>query len=181
MHFPSKPFKSTAFIVALALCLGAAVGAGAVMLTHGSPSSARASEAPTPPALASVTATDTLQALMSGVDAPPPPIAQDTTAEVVAGPPGADGIDGVDGAPGADGADGPEGPEGPRGAKGSVGATGTAGIGLTPVGYDGGGYEIRSPDGNSYRIHVTNFGIVFQGPSSTQIWNDASHFQTLVP
>lgn len=127
------------------------------------------------------------------------------------GPAGADGLDGADGAPGADGvagADGATGPEGSQGPDGSVGATGPAGsvgatgpagsvgatgpagsvgetgpagAGLTPVDSDGGGFELRSPDGVSYSIHVTNHGIIFQGPSTTEVWSDTSHFQTLVP
>ncbi|MDR3685596.1 MAG: hypothetical protein P4L93_01375 [Coriobacteriia bacterium] len=109
---------------------------------------------------------------------------------------GADGANGADGAAGADGATGPEGPQGPKGSigatgpagsigatgpAGSVGATGPAGAGLTAVSHDGGGFEFQSPDGVSYRIHVTNTGIYFEGPTTTEVWSDTSHFQTLVP
>jgi hypothetical protein len=93
------------------------------------------------------------------------------------GPAGIDGVDGADGADGADGETGPAGEDGADGADGSVGATGPAGIGLTAVDHDGGGFELQSPDGVSYRVHVTNSGIVFEGPSSTQVWSDSSHFQ----
>jgi hypothetical protein len=103
---------------------------------------------------------------------------------------GADGADGVDGAAGADGengADGETGPQGsvgatgPAGSAGTTGPAGPAGPGLTAVDHDGGGFEFRSPDGVSYRIHVTNNGIEFTGPDTTQVWRDTSHFQTLVP
>jgi hypothetical protein len=96
------------------------------------------------------------------------------------GPAGAEGPPGADGEAGAAGEIGPAGPTGPvgkTGPAGSVGATGFAGVGLTPVDHDGGGFELRSPDGVSYRLHVTNKGIVFEGPSGTEIWSDASHFQ----
>jgi hypothetical protein len=100
---------------------------------------------------------------------------------------GADGVDGAAGTDGTNGEDGEAGPEGPEGSvgatgpAGSVGATGPAGIGLTAVDRDGGGFEFRSPDGVSYRIHVTNTGIVFAGPTTTQVWSDSTRFQTLVP
>jgi hypothetical protein len=100
---------------------------------------------------------------------------------------GLDGAAGTDGLAGADGAEGPAGPEGPAGSvgatgpAGSVGATGPAGPGLTAVTTNGGGFELQSPDGVSYRIHVTNAGIVFSGPNSTQTWSDTSRFQSLLP
>lgn len=108
-----------------------------------------------------------------GVDAVPIP-----------GPAGPEGPAGADGEPGADGEAGPAGVDGPAGAAGeigplgSVGATGPAGLGITAVEHDGGGFEIQSPDGVSYRIHVTNRGIVFEGPSTTEVWSDSSHFQS---
>jgi hypothetical protein len=94
------------------------------------------------------------------------------------GPAGVDGADGADGEVGPAGEAGPAGEDGAGGADGSVGATGPAGIGLKVVEHDGGGFELQSPDGVSYRIHVTNSGIVFEGPSTSQIWSDSSHFQT---
>jgi hypothetical protein len=94
------------------------------------------------------------------------------------GPEGPAGADGEVGPAGAAGPTGPAGAAGKTGPAGSVGATGSAGAGLTPVEHDGGGYEIQSPDGVSYRIHVTNRGIVFEGPSGTEVWSDSSHFQT---
>lgn len=103
-----------------------------------------------------------------------------------AGPTGPAGAVGLDGAEGAPGPAGPMGPTGPTGAKGepgspgSVGATGTAGIGLAPVEHDGGGFELVSPDGSSYRIHVTNSGIIFEGPTTKQVWSDSSHLQAQV-
>jgi hypothetical protein len=96
-----------------------------------------------------------------------------------AGPAGIDGVDGADGEVGAAGEAGPAGETGTvgqAGPAGSVGATGPAGAGVTAVDHDGGGFEIQSPDGVSYRIHVTNRGILFEGPSSTQVWSDSSHF-----
>lgn len=105
------------------------------------------------------------------------------------GPAGADGAAGVDGAAGADGAEGPAGSSGATGsvgatgsagATGSVGATGPAGLGLMPVAGDSGGLELVSPDGISYRIRVTNAGILFVGPTTSQLWTDSSHFQ-MVP
>ena len=136
-----------------------------------------------------------LQVIMSGLDtsAATDSQAASETAEVPAGAEtvaGVDGAPGADGAAGVDGATGPEGPQGPEGPAGSVGATGPAGsigatgpagVGLTPVDHDGGGFEVQSPDGVSYRIHVTNQGIFFEGPTTTEVWSDTSHFQTLVP
>jgi hypothetical protein len=104
--------------------------------------------------------------------------------EGVAGVDGVDGAAGLDGADGADGADGEAGPQGSVGATGpagSVGATGPAGLGFTVVDTDGGGFEFRSPDGVSYRIRISNNGIKFVGPTTTEVWSDTSHFQTLVP
>jgi len=110
------------------------------------------------------------------------------------GPEGPAGLDGADGAAGADGAQGPEGPAGPAGDQGpegpqgsvgatgpagSVGATGPAGPGLTAVQDNGGGFALVSPDGVSYRIHVTNTGIRFEGPTTSEVWTDASHFSLL--
>lgn len=110
------------------------------------------------------------------------------------GPAGADGAAGLDGAPGADGAAGPEGPVGPEGPagpqgsvgttgpagpEGSVGATGPAGLGLTATTDDGGGFELVSPDGKSYRIDVTNAGIWFDGPTTHEVWTETSHFEPL--
>lgn len=109
------------------------------------------------------------------------------------GPAGTDGAAGVDGAEGPAGPDGPAGPPGPvgpegsagatgpAGSEGSAGATGPAGPGLTPTAVDGGGFELVSPDGVSYRIHVTNTGILFVGPKTTEMWTDTSQFQSLVP
>jgi len=88
---------------------------------------------------------------------------------------------GATGPAGSVGATGPAGSIGATGPAGSVGATGPVGIGLTLVDRDGGGFELQSPDGVSYRIHVTNQGIIFEGPTTTEVWSDTSHFQTLVP
>jgi hypothetical protein len=89
----------------------------------------------------------------------------------------------TEGAAGADGAEGPMGPEGPAGAEGaagadgSVGATGPAGIGLSMLEEPTSAVAVVSPDGTSYRVLVTNTGVVFQGPATTQTWSDTSHFQ----
>lgn len=105
----------------------------------------------------------------------------------VAGADGTNGVDGAEGPAGPAGADGsvgatgPAGPQGSTGATGSVGATGPASPGLTPTSLDGGGLQLQSPDGLSYRIHVTNAGIVFEGPTSRQVWVNVVGFQTLVP
>jgi len=206
MRFLRNMFQSTTFVVVLAIATTVAMGAGAVWLDqrqHDLPTaSAQVAAAPV------VTKAPVgLSVLMSGDGATSPDSAEssETAAAGADGPagadgaPGADGLPGADGAAGADGAEGPAGPEGPQGSvgatgpagsvgatgapgpQGSIGATGPAGIGLTPVEHDGGGYEIQSPDGVSYRIHVTNAGIVFEGPTTTQIWSDTSHFQSLLP
>ena len=119
-----------------------------------------------------------------------------TAAAGPAGPEGPAGLDGAAGADGADGATGPEGPAGPAGDQGpagpegsvgatgpagSVGATGPAGAGLTPVQDNGGGFALTSPDGVSYQIHVTNAGIRFEGPTTSETWTDTSHFESLLP
>ena len=148
---------------------------------------------------ASATSTvDGLQVVMAGAEPTSTPSAESSadtadasavSGEPVAGADGLPGADGADGAPGADGAEGPAGPAGPRGSvgatgpAGSTGATGPAGLGLVAVDTGGGGVEMRSPDGVSYRIRVTNSGIVLQGPTTTETWNDTSHFQpfSLVP
>jgi hypothetical protein len=65
-----------------------------------------------------------------------------------------------------------------------VGATGPAGVGLAVV-QDASGtptaFAILSPDGVSYRLLVTDTGIFLQGPTTTQVWTDTSHFQSLLP
>lgn len=185
-------------LVAIAAAL-AGGGVQYVASRANSPTTARSATAYASPA--STNAPEGLQLLMAGDAAHTEASAAvssagaaDTEAaegaEGAAGLDGAAGADGVDGAAGTDGADGTDGevgPEGPAGSvgatgpAGSVGATGPAGIGLTAVDRDGGGFEFRSPDGISYRIHVTNSGIVFAGPKTTQVWSDDSRFQALVP
>jgi hypothetical protein len=96
----------------------------------------------------------------------------------------ADSSAGTGGAAGPEGPEGPEGPAGLDGAAGADGATGPRG----PAGADGVGLAVSteptpsvavvSPDGTSYRIIVTNDGIYLQGPTTTQVWTDASHFPT---
>jgi hypothetical protein len=101
--------------------------------------------------------------------------------DVVATDSGVTGLDGPEGPEGPQGEQGLEGPQGPRGSRGSAGATGTAGLGLAAVTQDGGGLSMVSPDGGSYRIVVTNSGIWFHGPTTSQLWNESTHFQSLLP
>jgi len=207
MQFLGKLFRSTTFIVVIVVLATAGASAGAILYARGkakpravTASSRHATAAPT-----ETTAASDLQVLMGGTDASATNDAQSGSGAAggVEGPAGADGGDGLDGAAGADGAngadgvagaDGPAGPKGSVGATGpagsvgatgpagSVGATGPAGLGLTPVDRDGGGFEIQSPDGVSYRIHVTNHGIIFETPTTTEVWNGAwQQPQTLVP
>jgi hypothetical protein len=100
-----------------------------------------------------------------------------TDESAAAGADGPEGPEGPAGADGADGIDGADGAEGPQGVEGSVGATGPAGPGLVETEEDGGGLAVVSPDGASYRIVVTDLGIWFRGPTTSQFWADSSHFQ----
>jgi len=191
---------NTVALVALgsALVVG---GVYAVARGAGNSSAGRAEAVGAPGA--SLVATGALQVIMGQDDGGSSGDASANDSGVLGpeGPAGVDGASGLDGAPGADGVAGTngetgpageQGPEGPAGPEGSVGATGPAGSqgatgapgpGLAAVTTNGGGFELQSPDGHSYRIHVTDNGIVFYGPSSVQIWTDSTHFQTatLVP
>jgi hypothetical protein len=127
-------------------------------------------------ATATVPAAPTIGALMS---APDPSLQIDRLGAFTAETTDSGSSD-QQGPAGADGADGPEGPagaDGAPGADGSVGATGPAGIGLTVSEEPTPSVSIVSPDGTSYRIVVTNDGIYLQGPTTTQVWSDTSHFQ----
>jgi hypothetical protein len=205
MQFPQVAFRPavSTFIVAL---VAAGIGAaGALSVSH-SNTAAPAQAAAVTAAAAVSKAPEDLQVIMQGDEsAGSSPSVQQASAPQSAGADGpagldgaagADGAAGLDGAAGADGAVGADGPAGPEGPQGSLGATGPAGsagatgpagpvgpsgVGLTAVDHDGGGYEIMSPDGISYRIHVTNRGIIFEGPATTEVWSDTSHFQTLIP
>lgn len=193
---------STTSLVLVAAAAALAGGGVQYVASHmGAPATAPARSATAYASPAATDAPEGLQLVMAGntaqteaSSATGPAGASHTEAtegaEGPAGLDGAAGADGVDGAAGTDGANGEDGgvgPEGPAGSvgatgpAGSVGATGPAGIGLTAVDRDGGGFEFRSPDGVSYRIHVTNSGIVFAGPKTTQVWSDSARFQTLVP
>jgi hypothetical protein len=134
------------------------------------PASAQAATVTT----AAVPPAPSIGALMS---APDPTVANNDRLGAFAAETPADVAAGAEGPAGADGAEGPEGPEGPPGADGSVGATGPAGIGLTVSDEPTRSVSIVSPDGTSYRLIVRNDGIVLQGPTTSQIWSDTSHFQ----
>lgn len=140
------------------------------------------------PAHAASVATDTAPAgpsigtLMSAAD---PTVTTDRLGAFAAETPttssGEQGPAGLDGTDGIDGAEGPVGAQGATGATGSVGATGPAGFGLTMSEVPTASVSIVSPDGVSYRIVVTDDGIYLQGPTSTQVWSDTSHFQIPTP
>jgi hypothetical protein len=165
-------------VAALALA-GTVLLAAAGLLAGGVHLAYSAAPRSTVTATSSVAAAPSIGALMSSTD---PNAAADRlgafAAETVTDSSSADaGPAGADGAAGVDGVDGAEGPPGADGADGAVGATGPAGFGLTVSDEPTQSVAIWSPDGTSYGVIVRNSGIYLQGPTTTQVWSDTSHFQ----
>ena len=164
-------------VLAGGLALVAVVAAGMGWRGTGPERSSAASVA-----TSTVAAAPTIGTLMSAGD---PTLARDALGSFPAEDSStADSSSGTGGAAGADGAEGPEGPagaDGAPGADGSVGATGPvgpAGVGLDVSTEPTRSVAVVSPDGTSYRIVVTDDGIYLQGPTTTQVWTDTSHFPT---
>jgi hypothetical protein len=178
------PYGVLAALAAVALCTS--VVGGYLVMRHFTPGGGvvRAANA------ASIeSTTTTVAALMSGSDpdgahrdafalTPDPSVVGTSDPAGLGGTVGPEGPAGADGTAGADGAAGADGVEGPQG---SVGATGPAGIGLTMLDAPSGGMAVVSPDGTSYRLIVTNDGIILQGPTTTQFWSETSLFATATP